>query len=113
MTRKSEGTALLEIQHYKADNERLVAMLSQTKEFEQFGRLAADSVSDGGVGIRYLNPDRSSDSCHYPKKKNTLKDYKDKYEADDWIPDEAFKVAHDFRNKCASQVSQTLMNQLL
>ena len=24
MTRKSEGTALLEIEHYKADNERLV-----------------------------------------------------------------------------------------
>lgn len=58
MTRKSEGTALLEIQHYKADNERLVAMLSQTKEFESFGRLAADSISDGGVGIRYMNPDR-------------------------------------------------------
>jgi len=31
-------------------------MLSQTKEFENFGRLAADSVSDGGVGIRYMNP---------------------------------------------------------
>ena len=58
MTRKSEGTALLEIQHYKADNERLVAMLSQTKEFENFGRLAADSISDGGVGIRYMNPDK-------------------------------------------------------
>ena len=24
MTRKSEGTALLEIEHYKADNERLI-----------------------------------------------------------------------------------------
>ncbi len=28
MTRKSEGTALLEIEHFKADNERLVQMLA-------------------------------------------------------------------------------------
>lgn len=43
-------------------------MLSQTKEFENFGRLAADSVSDGGVGIRFMNPDKQPETCHYPKK---------------------------------------------
>ena len=32
---------------------------------------------------------------------------------DDWIPEEAYKVAHDFRNKCASKVSKALMNTLL
>ena len=32
---------------------------------------------------------------------------------EDWIPEEAFRVAHDFRNKCASTVSKSLMNQLL
>ena len=32
---------------------------------------------------------------------------------EDWIPEEAFKVAHDFRNKCAGQVSKSLMNQFL
>jgi hypothetical protein len=37
MQRKSEGTALLEIDHYKADNERLIAMLSKTEEFKNFG----------------------------------------------------------------------------
>ena len=37
MTRKAEGTALLQIEHYKADNERLVQMLAQTKEFANFG----------------------------------------------------------------------------
>lgn len=40
MTRKAEGTALLEIEHYKVDNERLIQMLSSTKEFERFGELA-------------------------------------------------------------------------
>ena len=32
---------------------------------------------------------------------------------EDWIPEDAFKVAHDFRNKCAGQVSKPLMNQFL
>lgn len=32
---------------------------------------------------------------------------------EDWIPEDAFKVAHDFRNKCAGQVSPALMNQFL
>lgn len=43
MTRKSEGTALLEIEHFKADNERLIQMLAQTKEFAEFGKLAIDT----------------------------------------------------------------------
>jgi hypothetical protein len=53
MTRKSEGTALLEIEHYKADNERLVQMLAATKEFSAFGKLALDTAENT---IRYMNP---------------------------------------------------------
>jgi hypothetical protein len=34
-------------------------------------------------------------------------------ESDDWIPEEAYKAAHDFRNKCAANVSKALMNTLL
>ncbi len=84
----------------------MIHLLSSTKEFENFGRLASDSVSDGGVGIRFMNPDRQPDPiCHYPKKKSVLKEYKDGVETEDWIPDEAFKIAHDFRNKCAASVS--------
>jgi hypothetical protein len=30
-----------------------------------------------------------------------------------WIPEETFKVGHDFRNKCAGQISASLMNQFL
>jgi hypothetical protein len=113
MTRKSEGTALLEIEHYKADNERLVQMLSLTKEFGAFGKLALDSKENT---IRYMNPGpyaydmRKLEKCHtrVPKSTVTLKDFKG--EEEDWIPEEAFKVAHDFRNRCASTVSQVLMN---
>ena len=37
ITRKAEGTALLELEHYKLDNERLVGLLSKTEKFENFG----------------------------------------------------------------------------
>jgi hypothetical protein len=39
-------------------------------------------------------------NCHYPKTKST-KSFKAGEEKEDWIPEEAFKVAHNFRNKCA------------
>ena len=106
MTRKSEGTALLEIEHFKADNERLVQMLAQTKEFAAFGKLALDTTENT---IRYMNPDKQPKKCHVwnsskeKKKPMTLKDFQG--EEDNWIPEEAFKVAHDFRNRCASTVS--------
>ena len=35
------------------------------------------------------------------------------FEKEDWIPEEAYKVAHDFRNKCASNISKAMMNTLL
>jgi hypothetical protein len=57
--------------------------------------------------------DKKLEKCHSraPKATTTLKDFKG--EVEDWIPEEAFRVAHDFRNRCASTVSQALMNQLL
>ena len=112
MTRKAEGTALLEIDHYKADNERLVQMLSKTQEFHNFGKLALDSITDGfSGGIRYLNPDKQPRKCHPRPKSPSGKDFE--AEMEEWIPEEAFKVAHDFRNKCASSISQAQLNVLL
>ena len=32
---------------------------------------------------------------------------------DEWIPEEAYRVAHDFRSRCAANVSKALMNTLL
>lgn len=108
MARKSEGTALLEIEHYKADNERLVQMLANTKEFAAFGKLALDTQENN---IRYMNPGpyvyetKKLEKCHTRVNKShlSLKDFKG--ESEDWIPEEAFKIAHDFRNRCASSVS--------
>ena len=99
MSRKSEGTALLQIDHYKADNERLLKMLGSTKEFEHFGKIASDLGN-----VRYMDPQKQPSTCHYPKKHSVLNEFNQKEEVEDWIPEEAFKVAHDFRNKCASSV---------
>ena len=49
---------------------------------------------------------READRCHYPKRKDHLKDFVAREEIEDWIPEEAYKVAHDFRNKCAANVSK-------
>ena len=114
MTRKSEGTALLEIEHYKADNERLVQMLAQTKEFSAFGKLALDTQENT---IRFMNPGTSTATnprqCEL--KKPLLQDFKPSKEEDSWIPEAAFKVAHDFRNKCSTNgvISHALFNTLL
>lgn len=114
LDRKSQGTALLQSDHFRQDNERLIKLLAQTKEFANFGEFATDS----GTAVRYLDAER-------PAKKNAqnstkarpqtaaTKSFKANEEREDWIPDEAFKIAHTFRNKCAGQVSSALMNTLL
>lgn len=98
---------------YRAENQRLLQMLAQTKEFSHFADYAKDS---GASGARYMDPlpdaHRKGDS-HYPKKNDGLKDYVPGDEIEDWIPEEAYKVAHDFRNKCAANISKSLMNTLL
>lgn len=50
--RKSEGTALLAAEHFRKDNERLIKLLANTKEFENFGEFAHESAG----GVRYLDP---------------------------------------------------------
>ena len=94
--RKSEGTALLQVEHYRKDNERLIKLLANTKEYQNFGEFAIDS----GEGVRYLDPEKQP--IGFRKTETKLNTYKAGEEMEDWIPEEAFKVAHDFRNKCAA-----------
>ncbi len=49
-----------------------------------------------------------------PKSHATAQEMKPaELEKEDWIPEEAYRVAHDFRNKCASNVSKAMMNTML
>ena len=87
ITRKAEGTALLELEHYKMDNDRLISLLSQTDKFENFGKFAADS----GTSVRHMSPTHETKRIHNPKAEAKLKDFKDpEKELEDWIPEEAF-----------------------
>ena len=46
--------------HFRQDNERLIKLLAQTKEFANFGTFATDS----GAAVRYLDAEK-------PTKKNS------------------------------------------
>ena len=43
LSRKSEGTALLQVEHYKQDNDRLIKLLASTDKFKNFAEFATDS----------------------------------------------------------------------
>lgn len=89
--KRSEGTLLLELEHLKADNERLVNLLKKTPEFRDF------SMSAGGKPSNFQI-----------RKENASK------EMDDWVPSEAWRLSHDFLAKYGSGgFSQIHVNKLL
>ena len=49
-----------------------------------------------------MSPTHEVRRIHNTKKEAKLKDFKDpNEEMEDWIPEEAFKIAHQFRNQHA------------
>ena len=85
LSKRSEGTLLLEIEHFKADNKRLVSLLRQTQDFKDFAEL-----TDGGS--RYIPKVKPSKKCHGDTGK----------EIEDWVPSEAWGIAHQFLAKFGS-----------
>lgn len=119
VTRKAEGTAQMQLEQYRVENARLLALLAKTPEYGQFAEFSQDS----GAGVRYMNATNPADKAPSPNQ-TRYRPYEITYTADanegfgdengdEWIPDEAYRVAHDFRNRCASSVSKALMNTLL
>ena len=82
-------------------------MLSKTKEFSNFAFVA---IASGESGVRYMQSDKQSTPASPPKEETNSEDND---EADNWIPESAYKVAHDFRAKCAANVSKAMMNTML
>lgn len=99
---------MLQNEAYRNENARFIQMLSKTKEYANFGNFAQDS----GM-VRYMNPcEESKSTLESMKAADTFAITEDDG-SDDWIPEEAYKAGHDFRNKCAANVSKALMNTLL
>ena len=93
-------------------------MLAKTPEYSNFAKFAIDS----GDGVRFMNATNpAAEKAPSPnKKKDRNQDPEaeadetlDGENGDEWIPEEAFRVAHDFRSRCAAHVSKPLMNTLL
>ena len=96
----------------------MLGLLAKTKEYANFAQYALDS-GESGVRCMDTNLDGKEPTLATKPKKagakasaTSTKDFLEE-EGDDWIPEEAYKVAHDFRNKVASKVSKALMNTLL
>jgi len=77
----------------KEDNKRLMDMLRQTKEFQNF----AGYVDDCGGNVRT--------TAKQPANEDQIND--------EWVPEQAYTAAHDFRKKYGSELTYDLVNVML
>jgi len=102
LSKRSEGTLLLELEHYKSENARLVKLLKSTQEYQHFAEFA-----EASAGIRYIP---KSDNCKGRQEKCPSKTS----ETEDWVPSEAWRLAHDFLAKHGSSGFKAVhINRLL
>lgn len=83
----------MELEQLRKDNSKLQDMLKSTKEYADFGNFVADS---GGQAIRLPAA---------PKEKKSTED-----EKKDWVPQDAFSMAHNFRAQHGNDLSADLIN---
>ena len=108
--RKSEGTAFLEIEHLKADNDRLIKLLQSTKEYKSFSKFALDSLGS----VRFMPATKKKKWAVKHWGANTIvENVPPNYEEENWIPQEAFDTAYGFKLKYGNELNDTLINKLL
>lgn len=110
VNRKSEAGLLLEIEHLKDDNVRLLSMLKSTEEYRDFAYLAEDSSG----GIRYIDPEKFKAKGGLMKKcEEKARKSKDPVNDENWVPISAYHCAYEFSNKYNVELSETLITELL
>lgn len=72
---------MLELECYKADNDRLIKLLNETKEYKEFSNFAQDNKGS----VRYLAGEKKHGKGKVEGE-----------EEENWIPQEAFKIAHNY-----------------
>ena len=128
--KQSEGSLLLEIEHLKDDNMRLLQMLKSTAEFKDFAFLS-ETVPGG---IRFHNEPQPplvkgtpATSQNVPsqsvgsKTSGNQKKINDKsnnnnnkdMNSDNWIPSEALICAKQFKSENNLDLNETMLNNLL
>ena len=96
--KRSEGTVLLELEHYKADNERLIKLLEKSGTQTDF----ADFAQANKGGPRYIAGPKTYGKAEYQGP-----------EEDNWIPQEAMAIANRYKDLYPGGLSDTLVNKML
>lgn len=88
INRKSEAGLLLEIEHLKDDNKRLLSLLKNTEEYKDFAYLAEDSSG----GLTFVNSENKVRVITGKTKKKNEKTAKnnDVSNEDNWVPHEVY-----------------------
>ena len=98
--RKVEGTALLQVEHLKADNERLITMLKDKDQYKEF----AEFFEDSGGAIKVLPPKTASSKKSKPATAESEQN---------WVPQDAYKLAHDYLHKHKGNFNSTVVDTLI
>lgn len=92
--RRTEGAGMVEVEHLKLDNQRLLTLLKSTKEFKDFSGIA----------------DASNGRIHYADESAASKE--NPVAPKNWMPTEALEIANRFRVRNEG-LSEPAMNRLL
>ena len=87
LSRKGEGPLMVQVEHLKSDNERLIKLLKSTKEFRDFSEFAGSMT--GAVAVA------------------------PPAEEDEWVPLDAFSLAHEFFGQQDGELTERKVNLLL
>ena len=90
--RRTEGAGMVEVEHLKLDNQRLLTLLKSTKEFKDFS-----GIADASSGRIHYADDYENENLKNPK---------------NWMPTETLEIANRFRVKNEG-LSEPAMNRLL
>jgi len=119
--KKSEGLAMLEIEHLRADVKRLVKMLKTTKEYSDFAEFADDNAGS----IRFMKGATGKTQVDTNYKRITGKPDAEGVierlcvqealleEKEMWTPHDAFRFAQEFRKKYDGELTDALLEKLL
>lgn len=115
LARKSDSTQLLELDQLKQDKQRLINLLRATKEYKEF----SDFAEDSGGNFRYI---QNEEVPHKKKRGTGAKQHilstldtmpEPESEKNNWIPEEAYSLAHEVRDQTSGEITPKLMNKLL
>lgn len=87
LSRKGEGPLMVQVEHLKSDNERLIKLLKSTKEFRDFSEFAGSMTGTVAVAPPA--------------------------EEDEWVPLDAFSLAHEFFGQQDGELTERKVNLLL